>query len=116
MDKMDILDNTHTCLHCQKIELDGTGLYVEQRFEFSSDNVKVFAADCLLFNWCLLQAGVDPEPTDRLVLSTGADSEDVAYLDVCWEHEFGQPLSTDYFCDHTSLHIFADKGTSCLFK
>ena len=55
-----------------------------------------------------------PKPTDRLVLSTCEDSEDVASLNVHWEDEFGRPFHTDYICDRTLLHIFANKGTACM--
>jgi hypothetical protein len=111
---MDILDDAHTCPHCQGIELDGTGRDVEQRFQFSYSDIRAFTAVCLLLGWCLRQARVVPKPTDRLVLSMCEDSEDVAYLNVCWVDEVGQTLSTDYICDRTLLHIFANKGTSCL--
>jgi hypothetical protein len=112
---MGFLDNAHTCPRCRGIELDGTGPHVEQRFQFSYSDVRASAAVCLLLRWCLLQARVDLEPTDRLVLSVSEDSEDITYLNVHWTNESGQTLPTDYFCDSTSLHIFAEKGTSCLF-
>jgi hypothetical protein len=112
---MDILDNAHTCVRCQKIEFDGTGPHVEQRFQFSYNHVRAFAAECLLLRWCLLRARGRLEPTDRLVLSTCEDSENVVCLNVRWKNENDQDLFTDYFCDRTSLHIFASKGMSCSF-
>jgi hypothetical protein len=113
---MGFLDNAHTCPRCRRIQLDGTGPHVEQRFEFSYSDIRASAAVCLLFRWCLLQARVVPEPTDRLVLYVSEDSEDITYLNVLWKDESGQTLSTDYFCDSTSLHIFAEKGTLCSFR
>lgn len=111
---MDALNNAHTCVHCRRIEFDGTGPYVQQYFQFSCNDVRAFAAGCLLFEWCLLRAKKDPEPTDKLVLYTEADTDDVVYLNICWKDVFNQSFPQDNFCEGSQLHVFAKKGNLCL--
>jgi hypothetical protein len=120
---MKTLEDVHTCIHCQDIELDGTGrpglggLLVTPSFRFNYSDVSASATICPLFRWCLrpaIRERLDLNTTHRVSMYVNTDSEDITYLYVRWEDASGQALATDDCDDDTPLHVFSHEGTSCL--
>jgi hypothetical protein len=116
-DVMDILKEAHSCLHCQKIVIDGTlhGPWVNQSYRYSFEDVKRFAEEfCVLFRWSLQwQLSTDLEPTDQLLLYIATNTRDLSYLNARSKSADGERREVhEDDINHSRLHIFTEEGMS----